>query len=48
MNPLIPDKFNIDGNLVIRFERESVITLAIAVIVIVVVSLIFYKAVKNL
>ncbi|MCW5907308.1 MAG: hypothetical protein KIS94_05580 [Chitinophagales bacterium] len=38
MNPIIPDKFTVDGNLVIRFEQESLLLLAVVIVIIIIVA----------
>jgi len=52
MNGIIPDKFNIDGNLTIKWDKEalteSVTLIAMVVIIIIVVSLLAYQYIKKL
>lgn len=48
MNQIVPDKFNVDGNLVIRIEQESLIALMVVVIFIIVVYLIASKMVNKI
>jgi hypothetical protein len=46
MGSLIPNKFEIDGALVVKFEPESLITLAIVVIIVILVALVARKYLK--
>lgn len=39
MNGIIPDRFTVDGNVVISFEKDSLILLAFVVIMIVIAAL---------
>lgn len=47
MNPLVPDKFNVDGTLNIRFEQDSLILLAVVIIIIIIVALIAQKIISK-
>lgn len=48
MNGLIPDKFNVDGNLVIRFEQQSLVMLAVVIVIIIIVALMAQRFIKNM
>lgn len=48
MNQIVPDKFNVDGNLVIRIEQESLIALMVVVIFIIVVYLVASKMLNKI
>lgn len=47
MNNLIPNEFKINGDLVIRIEKESLISLAAVVVFIVVIALIAQRILKK-
>jgi hypothetical protein len=46
MNNLIPDKFDINGDLTLRFEKESLVLLAMTVVIVVVIGLLAAKFIR--
>lgn len=52
MNPLIPDQFKINGDLVVRLDQtslqESMVTLAMVVIIVIIVALLAQRFIKQM